>query len=203
MLSAAYMQSYRNDAAGSTKDPDNELLWRMNRRRLDVEAWRDAVLAVAGELDLKLGGPSSNLDALANRRRTVYGTISRHDLAWILRLFDFPDPNITSGGRALTTVPLQQLFVLNSEFMVANARALAARLLAASQSGHADADRVRLAYMILYGRSATDRELKLGLAYLQAPEHRTATTTERSNDLDRWQCYAQALLATNEFLFVD
>ena len=61
-------------------------------------------------------------------RRTLYAAISRHDLAWMLRLFDFPDPNITSGGRVETTVPLQQLFVLNSEFMVANARAVAARL---------------------------------------------------------------------------
>ena len=65
-----------------------------------------------------LGGPSVSLEAPGNHRRTVYAAISRHDLAWMLRLFDFPDPNITSGGRVETTVPLQQLFVLNSEFMV-------------------------------------------------------------------------------------
>ena len=102
----------------STKDPGNTLLWRMNRRRLDVEAWRDAMLAVAGRLDESLGGPSVGLDAPGNRRRTAYAAVSRHDLAWMLRLFDFPDPNITSGGRVETTVPLQQLFVLNSELMV-------------------------------------------------------------------------------------
>ena len=62
-------------------------------------------------------------------------SISRHDLAWMLRLFDFPDPNITSGGRVETTVPLQQLFVLNSEFMVANAGAVAARLLGFRKEG--------------------------------------------------------------------
>src|SRR5437660_12282307 len=109
----------------------------MNRRRLDVEAWRDAMLAVAGRLDATLGGPSVSLDATSNRRRTVYAAISRHDLAWMLRLFDFPDPNITSGGRVETTVPLQQLFVLNSEFMVDGARAVAARLRAASASAAA------------------------------------------------------------------
>ena len=92
----------------------------MNRRRLDVESWRDATLAVAGRLDARLGGPSINLDATGNQRRTLYAVISRHDLAWMLRLFDFPDPNITSGGRVETTVPLQQLFVLNSEFMLAS-----------------------------------------------------------------------------------
>ncbi len=122
MLSAAYRQSSRFDAASDAKDPENVLLWRMNRRRLDVEAWRDAMLAVGGRFDLKIGGPPLSLDSPNNERRTVYAAISRHDLAPLLRLFDFPDPNITSGGRVETTVPLQQLFVLNSEFMVASAR---------------------------------------------------------------------------------
>ena len=65
-----------------------------------------------------------------NRRRTLYAPVSRHDLDGLLRLFDFPDPNITSDERTVTTVPLQQLFVLNSEFMVRQAKALAARLTA-------------------------------------------------------------------------
>ncbi len=118
MLSATYQQSSRFDCNGLQQRPRQRLLWRMNRRRLDVEAWRDAMLAVADRLDKTIGGPSVSLDAPSNHRRTFYAAISRHDLAWMLRLFDFPDPNITSGGRAETTVPLQQLFVLNSEFMV-------------------------------------------------------------------------------------
>ena len=90
----------------------------MNRRRLEVEAWRDAMLAVAGTLDRTIGGPSSELADADNRRRTMYGVVSRHQLDELLRLFDFPDPNLTSDKRPVTTVPLQQLFVLNSEFMV-------------------------------------------------------------------------------------
>ena len=133
MLSATYQQSSRFDSQGFAKDPGNALLWRMNRRRLDVEAWRDAMLAVADRLDETIGGPSVSLDAPSNHRRTFYAAISRHDLAWMLRLFDFPDPNITSGGRVETTVPLQQLFVLNSEFMVTNAGAVASRLLASAR----------------------------------------------------------------------
>ena len=105
MLSSTYRQSSRLDSSGYAKDPENVLLWRMNRRRLDVEAWRDAILAVAGRLDSKIGGPSLSLDAPANERRTLYAAISRHDLSSMLRLFDFPDPNITSGGRVETTVP--------------------------------------------------------------------------------------------------
>ena len=128
LLSATYRQGSRFDARAHEVDPANTLLWRMNRRRLEVEAWRDAMLAVAGRLDPTLGGPSISLDAPTNRRRTYYAAVSRHDLAPLLRLFDFPDPNITSGGRVETTVPLQQLFVLNSEFMAQTARALVDRL---------------------------------------------------------------------------
>src|SRR5205823_7427188 len=90
LLSSAYQQSSRFDSQGLAKDPGNTLVWRMNRRRLDVEAWRDAMLAVAGRLEPTVGGPSLGLDAPGNRRRTVYAAISRHDLAWMLRLFDFP-----------------------------------------------------------------------------------------------------------------
>ena len=142
----------------------------MNRRRLDVEAWRDAMLAVADRLDETIGGPSINLDAPSNHRRTFYAAISRHDLAWMLRLFDFPDPNITSGGRVETTVPLQQLFVLNSEFMVKNAAAVAGRLRASTRPETHDSERIRHAYLLLYGRPATERELELGLAYLHSTE---------------------------------
>ncbi len=128
MLSAAYQQASRLDERGIEVDPENRLLWRMNRRRLEVEAWRDAMLAVSGTLDPTLGGPSQELVEAGNRRRTFYGFVSRHELNPLLRLFDFPDPNITSDERPVTTVPLQQLFVLNSEFMVRNAKALAARI---------------------------------------------------------------------------
>ena len=107
----------------------------MNRRRLEVEAWRDAMLAVSGQLVPTVGGPSVGLDSPGNFRRTCYAAISRHDLAPLLRLFDFPDPNITSAGRPETTVPIQQLFVLNSEFMIQTARALVRRLETSSEPG--------------------------------------------------------------------
>ncbi len=201
MLSSTYRQSSRLDSSSHARDPGNVLLWRMNRRRLDVEAWRDALLAVAGRLDSKIGGPSVSLEAPANIRRTLYAAISRHDLAWMLRLFDFPDPNITSGGRVETIVPLQQLFVLNSEFMIASARAVASRL---SEPGHAgtnptDETRIRQAYLLLFGRPETEHERKLGLLYLRTSDR---TGSPRA-DMSRWDRYAQALLATNEFLFVD
>jgi mono/diheme cytochrome c family protein len=210
MLSSVYQQSSRFDSQGYARDPGNTLLWRMNRRRLDVEAWRDAMLAVARRLDVTIGGPSVSLDTPANHRRTVYAAISRHDLAWMLRLFDFPDPNITSGQRVETTIPLQQLFVLNSEFMANCARAVAVRLLSATSSSRGqdrpdEAARIRRAYLLLYGRNVSERELELGLAYLRTPEPPAATDPhpQTHTDISRWERYTQALLATNEFLFVD
>jgi len=110
MLSATYQQSSAYRADGNEIDPENKLLWRMNRRRLEVEPWRDAMLAVTNELDRTVGGPPIDLGSGNNRRRTVYAFISRHQLNDLLRLFDFPDPNITSDRRSVATVPLQQRF---------------------------------------------------------------------------------------------
>jgi hypothetical protein len=159
---------------------------------LEVEAWRDAMLAVSGTLDSRLGGPSAELSDAANHRRTLYGFISRHELNPLLRLFDFPDANITSDERTVTTVPLQQLFVLNSDFMVGNAKALAARL---TKSDSDDTARIRRAHSLLYAREPTEQELRLGLNYL--------ANQDTDGKLSRWEQYAQALLASNEFMFVD
>ena len=192
MLSAVYQSSSRSDKRNEQIDGDNRFLWRMNRRRLEVESWRDAMLAVAGTLDETVGGPSSDLADAANCRHTLYGKVSRHELNPLLRLFDFPDPNITSGSRTSTTVPLQQLFVLNSEFMVRNARALSTRL---ARLATDDADRIRHAFLLLYGRPANDSETAMGLAFLH--------TAEPGGTLSPWEQYAQVLLSANEFMFVD
>jgi mono/diheme cytochrome c family protein len=193
VLSAAYRQSSATlDEHNREVDPENRLVWRMNRRRLEVEAWRDAMLAASGTLDRTLGGPSTDLNSPDNRRRTFYGSVSRHDLNPLLRLFDFPDPNITADKRPETTVPLQQLFVLNSEFMVRNAKALAG---AVSDAERDDAERIKLAFLRLYGRPATEREVSLGLAFVSSPAD--------DEKLTRWEQYAQALLAANEFMYVD
>jgi hypothetical protein len=195
LLSSTYQLSSRWDDANAQKDPESRLLWRVNPRRLEVEPWRDAMLAVAGRLDGKLGGPSIDLAAPANRRRTVYAAISRHDLNGLLRLFDFPDPNITSDARTATTVPLQQLFVLNSAFVIENARALAARLAADHEPD--DAARVRRVFVRLYGRPATASEVADIIDYLHAPGSGELAR------LNRWERVAQALLCADEFLFVD
>ncbi len=196
MLSSTYQQTSKSEARSLEVDPENRLLGRMSRKRLEVEAWRDSLLAVSGRLDPTVGGPSRALDDRENRRRTFYAAVSRHDLAPMLRLFDFPDPNITGAERTRTTVPLQALVVLNDEFLVESSKALAARALSSAED---DGARIRWAYAALFGRPATDREEQIGREYLSSPEPEGSP----ASDLSRWDRYAQALLGTNEFVFID
>ena len=161
----------------------------MNRRRLEVEAWRDAMLAVTGTLRRDIGGPAQDLGDLGNRRRTLYGTITRRELSDLLRLYDVPDATTHSAGRVPTTTPLQGLFVLNSPLMQAQSAALVRRLKAEVPGG--TEERVRRAYLLLYGRPATEGQVRLALEFLK-----TGSDTV-------WEEYAQVLLGSNEFLFID
>jgi hypothetical protein len=191
--SATWQQSSEFRDSTYEADPENQLIWRMNRRRLEIEPWRDGLLAVSGELDATVGGPPMNLNKNDNRRRTLYGFVSRHRLDELLRLFDFPDPSITSASRSVTTVPLQQLFVLNSEFMAQRARALVQRL---NQSeAMSDEDKVQRAHILLFGRPADEQEIATATAFLSG--------SSDGEKLSRWEQYSLALLSANEFLYLD
>jgi hypothetical protein len=195
VLSAAYRQSSGPDARGRRADPDNRLLGRMSRRRLSVEAWRDALLVATGTLDRTVGGPSMNPQDPEERRRTVYIAVSRLEPNRMLALFDFPDANAHADRRLETTTPLQKLFVLNSPFMLAQAERLAKRLRTEVPSEDEVSDRRRIdrAYRLLYGRPAAAEEVRLGLAFLRGGDDKPA----------RWTQYAHVLLAANEMLFLD
>ena len=191
--SATYRQVSAPHAAQQQQDPDNQWLSRMNRRRLDVEAWRDAMLYVTGELDETIGGPSLPLEATNNRRRTLYATIHRREMSKTLQIHDFPDPTSHSPQRVPTTTPLQGLYLLNSPFIAARAKALAGTL---SQTASGDtAAQIQHAHRRLFARDAKPREVDLGISYL-GPQANDPTTAA-------WQQYAHALLGCNEFLFVD
>jgi hypothetical protein len=198
LLSATYRLGCIHDEGNAAVDPGNRLYWRMDRRRLDVEAWRDALLAATRRLDPTIGGPPFDLVNRTSGRRTLYGAISRHNLSGLLRLFDFPDPNLTSEKRPVTIVPLQQLFVLNSDFMIERARELSRELADAAKD---DRDRIRLAYSRLYSRQAHDWEVQVGMEFLSASDDPTNGGPKPA--LSRWEQYAQVLLGANEFTFVD
>ena len=187
LRTAAYRRSSSLDPRNQSVDPENQWLWRWSRRRLSVEELRDAALAVSGALDRTVGGASGDVDDPAYLRRTLYGRVSRMETARILRLFDFPDPNLSSERRVETTLPQQSLFLLNSPFMAARARALA---------GRAGADPARRLYELALGREPSPGELDLAGAYLSAPDPEPGAVPRSAR-------YAQALLASNAFLFID
>ncbi len=196
VLSATYRQISRAGDSQLASDPENHLLGRMNRRRLSVEAWRDAILSASGRLNRDVGGKSIDPRNPDETRRSIYSSVSRLELNPMLALFDFPDPNAHAERRAETTTPLQKLFVLNSPFMVKQAEALSARLLAEVETAVEAADelRVQRAYELLFSRPPTQTESDLALTFLRQSEGDPQTA---------WQQYAQVLLASNEMLFVD
>jgi len=182
MLSAAYRQSSQPRPDAEAIDSGNALLWRMNPRRMDIEAYRDSLLRAAGQLSDQMYGPSMDLDNLANTRRTVYGKVSRTRLNNLLRQYDFPDPMQTSSGRDLTTTSLQQLFLMNSPFLHNLSGTLAKSV---EPEGDTPAQ-VRALYRKILSRDPSAKELDLAITYLNG-----AT-------LDQ---YAQVLLSTNEEIF--
>ncbi len=191
VLSATWRQSadIRHDGSDEI-DPDNRLLWRMNRRRLEPEVWRDALLAATGALDTRAAGPSQDLDEPHNGRRSVYGVISRQKVPDVLRLFDFPDAKRHADERLPTTTPLQQLYLLNSPLLRDRAAALVAQM---GTVCDVDSGVVRLFRRVLL-RQPTEVELQAA--------RRLLSQTSSSSPED-WQLLAHGLLASNEFLFVD
>lgn len=163
MLSSVYQLSTENDEAAFAKDSGNRLYWRANRKRMDAEQLRDSILLVAGNLDPSAGGPSVDLSP-AFKRRTIYGKVSRYKLDEYLQLFDFANPNISAEKRFTTTVPLQRLFLMNSDFMQLEAEELAKRLAKEPDNR----SRIRKAYEIAFGRQPSEQEIRLGLEYLKS-----------------------------------
>jgi hypothetical protein len=188
LASSTWQMSSTFVQAKFDRDGDNRLLWRMNPRKLDVESWRDSLLAVTGELDTRLGGAPVN-DILNSARRTLYSVVSRtgdrFDSDAFLRLFDFPAAASTSPKRTVSTVPQQYLFMFNSAFMKARATALARRWKDDASPLPLKIDQL---YRTLYARPATEAEVQLAGNWLG------------EGSSEKWVPYAQALLSAHEFM---
>ena len=190
VTSTTYRQSSSGSAANLQLDEANDHFWRMNRRQLGIESWRDAIMTTAGTLTLE-GGPSQSLDALTHHKRTIYSQVSRRELNKTLMLFDYPDANVHAARRSSSTTPTQKLFVMNSPFIIEQSKKLAQRL---QQSASDDASRIRHAYELLFVREPEAEELAIAQEFLKQPAESALTA---------WEQLAQALLATNEMLYVD
>ena len=170
-------------------DPENKLLWKQNRRRLDFESLHDSVLSVSGSLDLKLGGPSVPFFTGKNRR-AVYGFIDRLDFPSLLATFDIPNPASSSVERTSTTVAPQALYLMNGPFVrEAAKKVLNTNSIKVIKSTDQKADAIMLAVL---GRKPTTKEKLQMINFVMG-----------SNENEAWLDLTHGLFLTNEFAFVD
>lgn len=180
VLSRTYRLSTDFDESNFEIEPDNTLLWRANRRRLEVEALRDSVLLISGEMSSARPQASpvhdfsrNQLINLGNRQvepweveetyRSVYVPVIRNQMNRFFETFDFPESSETHGARDVTTVATQALFLMNSDFVQAHAQTAAERLMAKEKS---DAERVRRAFRQVLSREPTEAEVRKSLAFI-------------------------------------
>jgi hypothetical protein len=195
MNSATYQMSSQFNRFNFERDGDNRNIWRMNPRRLEVEAWRDSLLHVAGKLNRSIGGAPDG-EILESDRRTLYATISRNGDRFrseeFLRTFDFPAARSSASARTVSTVPQQYLFMMNSKFMADCAEHLARRIL---ESGPEPYGRIRFAYRSLFQREPEEFEKIAGYGFLR--------TSGGGDELDTFKRYARTLLSSEEFRYIE
>jgi hypothetical protein len=190
MLSSVYQQSSHASTESLARDPDNRLLGRMNRRRLDAEGIRDSLLSVSGRLNTAMAGPA--FTDLADPRRTLYLMSARTgaNTSDFGRLFDRADPSLIVGQRGQSVVAPQALFFLNDPFVGGVAKALAARVKREAPTN--TEDRIRFLYALVLGRPPTKGEIDLGTQLVPT-----------TDVLDPWERYCRLILSTNEFLYIE
>jgi hypothetical protein len=198
VCSRTYRQSSAHHAGNARRDPDNRLWWRWSPRRLEAEAIRDAMLAVSGELDRRAGGPSDPGEA-GSLRRGLYLLQKRERPPAVQALFDGPSAAAEScPRRAVSTVPLQSLYLLNNDFAVARARAFARRVWtrAGGDRGH----QCEAAFLLALGRSPDDVERAAAREFFEAHGRGPAAAGEVPEALVP---FCQALLNLNEFVYLE
>ena len=215
LVSNTYRQSTDYEPKVLELDPENRLLSHASRRRLDAESLRDSILHCSGELDLTAGGPTiaaKGKGPIAKKieysydfksmRRSVYVPVFRNTLLDIFEVFDFPDPNISSGKRATTTRPTQALFLLNSPFLIARSAESAKLLL--NLEGLDDTRRIEQAYLRILSRPPDKIEISLAADYLKSHPYRQVKKEPEiaAGRLEAWASLCHALLSCNDFRYL-
>jgi hypothetical protein len=228
VLSRVYRQSSAFNRTYFELDPDNRLHWRASKRRLDAEVIRDAMLAASGELDTRrplgslvantIGDRPISLIGLDDRiphdldgsvHRSVYLPVIRDRLPDALAMFDFAEPSLVTGARESTNVPVQSLYLMNSDFILARSTALAKSILHEVNSDkktqdndrlHRNAQFIEIAFQKCFGRVPKSTESKLSNEYLEKELQATEKKGDDENILAR---FCQALFASAEFRNVD
>lgn len=213
MLTNTYAMSGRFDKPSADRDPDNRLLWRFPRHRLEAEAVRDSILFVAGTLDRTMGGVAVDLKPRSyvtsttsvdpmrydRPRRSVYLPVIRSALYDVYTAFDFGDPTVMNGDRSSTTVAPQALFMLNSSVVLNATRVQATQI--AKRTDLDDRRRIEALYLNTFGRRPTDAEVARSLEFLS--RFQTAYQKAPNPRLSAWQSLCKSLIASNEFIYVE
>ncbi|OWK43493.1 DUF1549 domain-containing protein [Fimbriiglobus ruber] len=218
VLSHAYQMSSTYDAKNAATDPDNVYVWRMSKRRLGAESVRDAMLAVAGQLDItpangspvgRFEGPVQVLNRgggmavmAETNHRSVYLPIVRGQVPEVLELFDFAEPSLVTGARDDTSVPSQGLFLMNNPSVMKLAEKTATRLLGRYQS---PTERVDAAFRLTFGRSPTPTEATAATTFIDSFARDSGKGRKSATEAEKaaWAAFSQALFATAEFRYVD
>ncbi len=179
-------------------DPENRLLWRRPRRRLEAEPVRDSILFVGGGLDAKMGGKAPNVDA---NRRAIYLPINRASLYEMFSTFDYVETANHIEQRPTTTVPHQALFLLNSPMVHSQAIAVAKKLIAEFETQEA---RIRALFRMFYARQPTEAELLRSLHFLETATSQLEAVSDASErSVQTWAALCRSLIAANEFVYID
>ena len=179
MLSSVYLETSTGNPKYADQDPDNKLQWRYNVRQLDFEEMHDSILAIAGTIDLTVGGRPVPIGSEGfATRRAVYAFIDRRNPAEILTQFNFPNPSVPTGKRFFTQVPQQQLFLMNSPLVIETAR----KLVHSPEFQEQTSDELRVAtlYLAVFQRPPTPEETKLCLRYIESNPGGTSTDAPAS-----------------------
>lgn len=216
LLSNTYQMANVANAEAAMLDPNNNLLWKFDGRRLSAEEIRDAMLATSSTLDPTMGGaqpfpPEMKLKYTQHRpflavyetnRRSVYLLQQRRQKHPLLEVFDGADAKVSTAVRPVSTTPIQALFVMNDPFVHEQARHFAERLIVADPN---TGPRIRLAYQLAFARLPTGEEIRSGESYLQSCEEALTQTTMPVAQASSaaWASYTRVLLSSNEFIFVD
>lgn len=210
MLSSAYQMSSDYDAQAAAVDPEDVLLWRMPRRRLEAEAIRDGIMTVSGGLTYAEGGSIlsyKDREYVANTAkggnidydrpiRAVYIPVVRSSMYDVFQAFDLPDPSTSNGDRDSTVVAPQALFMMNSSIILQHSRKMATDLLA--RPGLDDSSRIREAYERALSRPPTPDEIDLALSFVARTQQQW-----QGDKTMAWQSLCKSLLASNEFVYIN
>lgn len=216
MNTQAYRMSSAMTQTSYDKDPNNDLFWRFNMRRLSAEEVRDSMLQVTGQLNSQMYGPGvypvipkevmagqskpgngwgkSSLDQ--QHRRSIYIHVKRSLITPMLSAFDFPEPDVTCEGRFVTTQPGQALQLLNSDEVQQYAEALLKQIV--SSAGDQEKQRIKAGYQLVLKRQPTDQEIEDNLQFIQQAAETYKLSHEKS-----WELFALAMLNLNEFMYLD